>query len=142
MSNTRISPALRQRIAEKSRYRCGYCLTSQIIIGPLLEIDHYIPESRGGSSTEENLWLICPMCNSHKSNHIDAVDPETGSAVPIFNPHVDRWDEHVEWSEDEAIIRGITPIGRAAVARLHMNHPDMVAARRLWVEVGWHPPED
>jgi hypothetical protein len=23
-----------------------------------------------------------------------------------------------------------------------MNHPDTIAARRLWVEVGWHPPNE
>lgn len=53
MSTSRISPLLRQRVAEAARYRCGYCLTSQHIIGPLLEIDHYIPESRGGTSDEK-----------------------------------------------------------------------------------------
>jgi predicted nucleotidyltransferase len=36
----RIPAALRQRVAEAARFRCGYCLASQRIIGPLLEIDH------------------------------------------------------------------------------------------------------
>jgi 5-methylcytosine-specific restriction endonuclease McrA len=59
MSPRTISAALRQRVAEAARFRCGYCLTAQRIIGPLLEIDHLIPESRGGTSDEENLWLAC-----------------------------------------------------------------------------------
>src|SRR5437764_1015296 len=42
MSPAYISAALRQRVAETARFRCGYCLTSQRIIGPLLEIDHII----------------------------------------------------------------------------------------------------
>jgi hypothetical protein len=142
MSTARIPPALRQRVAETARFRCGYCLTSQRIIGPLFEIDHYIPEARGGTSEEENLWLACPMCNSHKSDRIDAIDPETEVTVPIFNPRREQWDSHFEWVEGGTVIRGKTPVGRATVAVLQMNHPDVLAARRLWVEVGWHPPDD
>lgn len=142
MSPQRLSAAVRQRVAEAARYRCGYCLTAQRIIGPLLEIEHYIPESRGGTSDEENLWLACPMCNSHKADRLEAVDPDTGTAVAIFNPRRERWDAHFEWIEGGTVIQGTTPIGRATVATLQVNHAEMVAARRLWVEVGWHPPND
>jgi len=40
------------------------------------------------------------------------------------------------------MIEGRTAVGRATVTALNMNHPDIVAARRLWIEVGWHPPAD
>lgn len=142
MASSSISTALRQRVAETSRYRCGYCLTSQHIIGPLLEIDHIIPESQGGKSDEENLWLACPMCNSHKAARQEAVDPESGERVPLFNPRFDRWQIHFEWVETHTVIRGKTRKGRATVVALQMNHPDMIAARRLWVLAGWHPPAD
>ncbi len=52
MSRTFIPDRVRQRVAEAARFRCGYCLTSQRIIGPLLEIEHIVPESRGGTSEE------------------------------------------------------------------------------------------
>ncbi len=68
MTTPFISAALRQRVAEASRFRCGYCLTSQRVIGPFLEIDHIIPISRGGTSDETNLFLACPMCNGRKAN--------------------------------------------------------------------------
>lgn len=42
MSSQSISAALRRRVAETARFRCGYCLISQRIIGPQLEIDHII----------------------------------------------------------------------------------------------------
>jgi 5-methylcytosine-specific restriction endonuclease McrA len=90
MSPRNISAALRQRVAEAARFRCGYCLTAQRIIGPLLKIDHFIPESRGGSSDEENLWLACPMCNSHKADRQEALDPESRAMVPLFNPGAAR----------------------------------------------------
>lgn len=44
-------------------FRCGYCLTSQRVIGPLLEIDHIVPQAQGGTHDEDNLFLACPMCN-------------------------------------------------------------------------------
>jgi hypothetical protein len=33
MSSIYIPQALRQQVAEQSRYRCGYCLTSEAIVG-------------------------------------------------------------------------------------------------------------
>jgi hypothetical protein len=112
------------------------------VVGPLLEIDHIIPEARGGSSDEMNLFLVCPMCNSHKSDRIEAVDPESKTTVPLFNPRIDSWAEHFEWIEGGTVFRGKTPKGRATVVALNMNHSDIVAARRLWVMAGWHPPAD
>lgn len=142
MSSQYISAALRRRVAEISQYRCGYCLTAQRIIGPLLEVDHIVPEARGGTDDEDNLVLACPMCNSHKTDRQEAVDPETLLVVRLYNPRTDVWHDHFAWIEDGTVIRGQTPTGRATVAALAMNHPDMVAARRLWVSAGWHPPVD
>ncbi len=138
----RISMAVRRRIEKVANFRCGYCQTSQRVIGPLLEIDHIIPESHGGTSDESNLFLACPMCNSHKADRQEAVDPESGEMTALFNPRMDRWDEHFEWIEEGTVIRGVTSKGRATVVALNMNHPDTIATRRLWVTAGWHPPTD
>ncbi|MBI5081891.1 MAG: HNH endonuclease [Chloroflexi bacterium] len=140
--SARISSALRQRVAEFSKFRCSYCLTPQRIIGPLLEIDHIIPESRDGSNEENNLCLACPLCNSHKADRIEALDPETQLAILLFNPREQNWNDHFEWVEDGAMIRGKTSTGRTTVAALNLNDPAIVAARRLWIIAGWHPPED
>lgn len=140
MKGRRVTKIVRRRVAEAAGYRCGYCLTSQEIVGPLLEIDHLVPEALGGSSEESNLWLACPHCNGAKAARIDALDLETGQTVPLFNPRVDKWSIHFIWAEEGALIKGITPVGRGTVEALKMNHPDLVAARRLWIEVGWHPP--
>lgn len=142
MSKQHISKAKRRRIAVVTRYRCGYCLTSQRIIGPLLEIDHIIPEARGGTSDEQNLILACPTCNSYKSDQVEAVDPVTQQVVPLFDPRAEDWNEHFEWIERGAVVLGKTSKGRATVITLNMNHPDIVSARRLWVIAGWHPPEE
>ncbi len=43
-----IPKALRQRVTEQGRHRCGYCLTSEYIVGTPMEIEHIIPQALGG----------------------------------------------------------------------------------------------
>ena len=107
-----------------------------------LEIEHLTPLSKGGGSEEDNLWLACPLCNSHKGSQTEAPDPETGSVHPLFNPRTDRWLEHFRWDEAGVKVIGTTPIGRATVAALKLDSdPDALLVRSLWVQAGWHPPE-
>lgn len=91
MSRTYIAKALRERVAAQARYRCGYCLTAESIVGTPMELDHIIPESLGGPTEEDNLWLACSLCNEHKGNRIAAPDPETGDAVRLFDPRHQVW---------------------------------------------------
>ena len=142
MSETYIPKALRRRMAEQARHRCGYCLTSEFVVGVPMEIDDILPESLGGLTEEENLWLACSLCNDHKGDRIAALDPETGEIVRLFNPRFQEWAGHFAWSETSDRIIGLTPIGRATVIALSLNRPTLVRARQLWKLVGWHPPED
>jgi hypothetical protein len=107
-----------------------------------MEIDHIIPESLGGETAEDNLWLACSLCNDHKGDRIAAPDPETGEVVRFFDPRRQTWSEHFVWSTDGTRVIGRTATGRATVAALQMNRPILVAARTAWVTVGWHPPEE
>ena len=142
MSHTYIPQSLRDRVASQARYRCGYCLTAEAIVGTAMEMDHLIPEMLGGLTEEDNLWLACSLCNDHKSGRIASPDPETGEIVRLFNPRHQVWKEHFRWTEEADRIVGLTPIGRATVAALQLNRPALVRARQLWVQVGWHPPPD
>lgn len=142
MSSDYIPVELRRRVAEQARYRCGYCLTREAVIGRSMEFDHLLPRSLGGPTTEDNLWLACSLCNDHKSNRFLIVDPETGLSVRVFNPRQQEWAEHFLWSEGATRIDGRTAVGRATVAALQLNRPSLVLARRLWVSAGWHPPKD
>ena len=142
MKKSRVPPRLRRRITAQANYRCGYCLTSQKMTGARMEIDHIIPESAGGTTTEENLWLACSSCNEFKGAQTHARDDVTGRRVRLFNPRTQRWQVHFTWSEDGAEIIGLTPRGRATAIALQMNHEEIVRARRRWVSVGWWPPED
>ena len=130
------------RLKRQAGNRCGYCLTSTLITGQPLTVEHIIPVARGGLSSEQNLWLSCRRCNEYKGTQLDATDIDTGEQVPLFNPRQQSWREHFAWSGDGMRIIGLTPCGRVTVLALKLNNDDIVSARRLWVSVGWHPPAE
>ncbi len=142
MSREHIPADLRRRVAEQSRHRCGYCLSAEVIVGAVMELDHLTPAALGGDTVEDNLWLACSACNNHKNDRIAAPDPETGAPVPLFNPRRQVWAEHFAWAHGGIRVTGLTPTGRATVAALQLNRLVLVAARQRWVAVGWHPPAD
>lgn len=137
-----IPKELRDKIATQAQRRCGYCLTSEAIVGTPMEIDHLIPQSLGGLTEEDNLWLACSLCNDHKNNRIAALDPLSGEIVRLFDPRHQKWDEHFEWDDDGTHVKGLTPIGRATVIALHLNRPSLVKARQAWIIADWHPPKE
>ena len=141
MSSAKASNRVRRRIAAQADYRCGYCLTSERLTGIRLTLDHIIPLAAGGLTEESNLWVACRPCNEFKGAQTRAQDPVTDQTVPLFNPRAQLWREHFEWSANGTRIVGLTPVGRASVVALQMNHDLIVHARRQWAKVGWHPPE-
>ncbi len=142
MARPYIRRVLREKVAAEAGHRCGYCLTPQEYTAMPMHVEHITPLAAGGSSTEENLWLACPLCNGHKGTQIRGIDPDNDEQVAFFNPRRQVWHEHFRWSEDGIMIVGRTACGRATVAALQLNNEHLVRARRRWVMVGWHPPED
>ena len=141
MSRTFISPALRQTVSERAEHRCSYCQTAENITGSLFTVDHIIPESLGGRTTLDNLCLACWSCNLIKQDRIVAADPETGATVRVFNPNTQEWGEHFAWQMAGLLVVGLTSTGRATVNAIRLNRPELVNARRLWIEAGGHPPQ-
>jgi hypothetical protein len=98
------------------------------------DVDHIVPESRGGQTILENLAYAGQSCNGHKWSHEEFIDPATGERVRIFNPRTDRWDDHFQWVEspEELDVRivGKTSCGRATEAGLQMNAPAIARVRR------------
>jgi 5-methylcytosine-specific restriction endonuclease McrA len=117
-------------------------MTQEAIVGTPMEVDHIIPESLGGPTEEDNLWLACSLCNTHKGDRLAALDSETDEVVRLFDPRHQIWHDHFTWTTNGERVIGQTPIGRATVIALNLNRPALVRSRRLWVEVGWHPPDD
>lgn len=62
-----MTSKLRQHIKERDHYTCKQCGVS-VEQEPhlLLEIDHIVPVSKGGLTTEDNLQTLCWRCNRSK----------------------------------------------------------------------------
>jgi hypothetical protein len=142
VSRTYVRKALREQVRAAAHYRCGYCLTTEAIVGTPMEIDHLVPEALGGLTEEDNLWLACALCNQHKGNRIAAPDPLTGDNVPLFDPRRQRWHEQFAWTTEQDRIVARTSIGRATLVALDLNRASLVSARKAWTAVGWHPPAE
>lgn len=142
MTPSYVAVELRKQVRADAGRRCGYCRSSEVLTGMPLEIEHIIPEAAGGPTVRKNLWLACHRCNEYKGNRIQATDPLTGKRVTFFNPRMQRWPDHFTWSPDGTLVVGLTPCGRVTVAALRLNNEYVVAARRFWVEAGWHPPAE
>lgn len=66
-----MTSKLRHHIKERDDFTCQNCRVSTYIEPHLLiEVDHIIPVSRGGLTTEDNLQALCWKCNRSKSNKI------------------------------------------------------------------------
>lgn len=132
----------RERLANKAKNRCGYCLTQETVSGVHLTLEHIIPLSKGGQTEESNLWLSCRLCNESKGVLTEYTDSESGSSVPLFNPYTQTWTDHFAWNEAGSYIVDLTPTGRATIEALDLNNEFRVSSRAIWVEAGWHPPNN
>ena len=135
-----IPVELQHEIRDRFANCCAYCRTAEQLCVAIFEIEHIVPRSVGGLTVFENTCLACPTCNRFKADREVAADPATGNAVPLFHPQRDAWTDHFGWNEDASEIVALTPIGRATIAALRMNRPQLIRVRRMWVAMSEHPP--
>lgn len=70
-----MTQALREKIKNRDDFTCQKCdLSINDERNLLLEIDHIIPLSKGGESTENNLQTLCWRCNRAKGAKIESVE--------------------------------------------------------------------
>lgn len=66
-----MTTELREKIKMRDNYTCKNCgLSIEQEPNLLLEIDHIIPLSKGGLTTEDNLQTLCWKCNRAKGSKI------------------------------------------------------------------------
>jgi HNH endonuclease len=142
-----VSERTRQLVRQRAKYLCEYCHSPERSSSDTFTIDHLIPRSLGGSDQLDNLALACRRCNERRYNFTVGTDPQTGKETPIFNPRLQQWSDHFIWVDGGLKITGTTPTGRATCLRLDFNdefHNQgfIQESRQLWMQGGWHPPED
>jgi hypothetical protein len=138
MSITYIPVHARRAVIRRAQNRCEYCLLSDAYSAFPFHVDHIIPESKGGTTTEDNLAYSCG-CNHFKSSATEGVDLQTGDIAPLFHPRRDDWQSNFRRSENALEIEGITATGRVTVTVLKMNRVALMNLRRLLILKGEHP---
>lgn len=141
MSEQRPTPTQRELVAARAHGCCEYCLCPERFSPTPFSVEHAVPVSRGGTHHLTNLALSCQGCNNFKYVSTEAPDPVTGQPVPLYHPREHRWGSHFAWNEDSTLLIGLTPTGRATVAKLQLNRPGVLNLRRILHGVGLHPPE-
>lgn len=133
-----VPAALAALVKERAGHRCEYCRMSQSLQGATFHVEHIIPVTCGGGTTEDNLALACPSCNLHKSDRSHVVDPNTQEMTTLFHPRKLRWSNEFSW-EDKRMV-GLTATGRATVQALDLNHPRRLRVREAESLFGLFPP--
>lgn len=133
-----VSEATRAQVRQDAADRCGYCRVPARFVYAPMQIDHIVPQSKGGGDDRDNLWLSCPRCNGFKHDQTYGIDPVTGRRVRLYNPRQQRWTRHF-WMTLDGKIWGLTVTGRATIAALRLNYPPSVQLRHVLIQAGWRP---
>ncbi|MBW4671733.1 MAG: HNH endonuclease [Cyanomargarita calcarea GSE-NOS-MK-12-04C] len=134
--------SMRRIVAARSRGYCEYCCCSEQFATESFTVEHIKPRQAGGETVLENLAWSCFGCNGHKHTKMQALDPETGEKIALYNPRQQVWSEHFSWSDDFIQVIGKTAYGRATVEALRLNRSGVVNLRRLLRNASLHPPEN
>lgn len=126
-------------VAELALHRCEYCHAPESVFNFPFEVEHIVPIIHGGQDHNGNRALACRACNLHKAAFLAGVDLLTNTAVPLFNPRQEHWDDHFRIERTTGEIIGRTPTGRATVTRLKMNSDAQLAARQQWMRLELFP---
>lgn len=140
MSKRKTSRRLYRLIRERARFCCEYCISQEAYSPDPFSTEHIFPEILGGGSTEDNLALACQGCNNLKYIKTTAIDPITSQEATLFHPRRDVWHEHFAWSQNLAVLIGLTPTGRATIVELRLNRENVVNLRTVLLLAGKHPP--
>jgi len=135
------TPRIRREVSVRAHGCCEYCLSQRQFSSDSFSIEHIVPQSRGGTEETSNLALACQGCNNCKYSHSHGIDPVSGEEAVLYNPRTDIWVEHFAWSHDFSEIVGLTAKGRAAIVRLRLNRPEVVALRKILAAARLHPPD-
>lgn len=124
-------------VATRARHLCEYCHAPEAVFNLPFEVEHIVPQSRGGETVDDNLASSCRSCNLYKSDAVLVFDATTQTDVRLFNPRRDAWNEHFFADEESGEIQPLTDIGRGTIDRLRINSPAQLAARKQWLKLGF-----
>lgn len=141
MSEVYISVSIQREVIRLSNGHCEYCLYPEKYSSDFFHFDHIISLFENGTSELSNIARCCGHCNGFKREKTHHFDPMTGQITALFNPRKSLWLDHFQWSDDDLLILGQTPTGRATADLLQLNRQNVVNLRQLLKNGGLHPPK-
>jgi hypothetical protein len=129
-----LNAHLIRHVWQRAQERCEYCQLPSGFHPAPFQIDHITARQHGGPTVLDNLALPCIHCNRFKGPNIAGINPENGEIVRLFHPRRDIWADHFLWNGPRLEAR--TPFGRATIALLLINDPEVVAVRKALQEEG------
>lgn len=107
-----MTRVLRESIKQRDAFTCQACgNSSRKEPNLLLEIDHIIPISKGGITSESNLQALCWKCNRSKGAKIVNVSPRSAGVKNLIAPNPVNANETPEEMYERA--RGLRAAGKA-----------------------------
>ena len=131
-----IDAAVRELVRRRAGERCEYCRLPQHVADANFHIEHIFAQQHSPPAADDpnNLALACHRCNLHKGTNLSSVDPLTGGVVPLFHPRRNEWSQHFELQG--ALMRGLTPTGRATASLLQFNSRRRLELRERLIAAG------
>jgi hypothetical protein len=80
-----------------------------------------------------------PALQQPQGTNISGIDPKTRRRTRLFHPRRHKWDWHFRWKGP--LLVGRTSLGRATIAVLALNDPNLVAVRQALIDELRFPPE-
>jgi len=141
---TYISVALREEVRKLANGKCEYCLRYEAYTINAHEVDHIRPEKHRGETIPDNLCLSCLECNRYKGSNLCSIDPVTDSLTALYNPRMQRWDDHFQLQSSDMTFAALTPVGRVTILILELNDSYRVSNRLSLARLGVYPdpPEE
>ena len=120
----RITKNIRELVRLRAGCACEFCGVSETDTGGELMLDHYHPQSKGGTDDLENLLYCCTRCNLYKHDYY----PSAPSDPILWNPQTEPASNHFMELEDGRI-QPLTPTGAFTIQRLRLNRPQLIEHR-------------
>jgi len=119
-----IAEGIRLQVRQEAHFACEFCGVTETDTGGELTVDHFRPQTKGGTDDLDNLLYSCHRCNQYKADYW----PARPDDPVLWNPRQEPLETHLLILTD-GMLYPVTPTGAFTLKRLRLNRPPLVAYR-------------
>ena len=129
------NPAVKEHLRQEGGLRCVYCAVNENKLGGvrMFHVEHYKPKSLPEFMALEhklsNLFYVCPICNSFKSNTWPAEPSATFDNASYPDPSSTDYSTIFEVRVNGEVA-GLNTSSTYMVTQLYFNRPQLILERR------------